>query len=126
MLIASGLLFIVSCSSLILEFWSLLFARCSLLSDHCWILYTCALFLFPCCSLLFAYCLFMLLSHFLFSKITYLFPFSFFCNKNCVLGINLTTQKPIRRRCFYPVDTRRRFNVYKTSIGRRRRRIDVL
>ena len=26
----------------------------------------------------------------------------------------------------YPVDTRRRFNVYKTSIRRRRRRIDVL
>ena len=25
----------------------------------------------------------------------------------------------------YPVDTRRRFNVYKTSIRRRRRRIDV-
>ena len=26
----------------------------------------------------------------------------------------------------YPVDTRRRFNVYKTAIRRRRRRIDVL
>ena len=26
----------------------------------------------------------------------------------------------------YPVDTRHRFNVYKTSIQRRRRRIDVL
>ena len=26
----------------------------------------------------------------------------------------------------HPVDTRRRFNVYKTSIRRRRRRIDVL
>ena len=26
----------------------------------------------------------------------------------------------------YPVDTRRRFNVYKTSIRHRRRRIDVL
>ena len=28
--------------------------------------------------------------------------------------------------CLVPVDTRRRFNVYKTSIRRRRRRIDVL
>ena len=27
---------------------------------------------------------------------------------------------------YHPVDTRRRFNVYKTSIRRRRRRIDVL
>ena len=27
--------------------------------------------------------------------------------------------------CFIPVDTRRRFNVYKTSIRRRRRLIDV-
>ena len=27
---------------------------------------------------------------------------------------------------YIPVDTRRRFNVYKTSIRRRRRRIDVL
>ena len=26
----------------------------------------------------------------------------------------------------YPIDTRRRFNVYKTSVRRRRRRIDVL
>ena len=26
----------------------------------------------------------------------------------------------------YPIDTRRRFNVYKTSARRRRRRIDVL
>ena len=26
----------------------------------------------------------------------------------------------------FPVDTPRRFNVYKTSIGRRQRRIDVL
>ena len=29
-------------------------------------------------------------------------------------------------KCEGPVDTRRRFNVYKTSIRRRRRRIDVL
>ena len=28
--------------------------------------------------------------------------------------------------CSNPVDTRRRFNVYTTSIPRRRRRIDVL
>ena len=27
---------------------------------------------------------------------------------------------------YFPVDTRRRFNVYKTSMRRRRRHIDVL
>ena len=32
----------------------------------------------------------------------------------------------VRAICCIPVDTRRRFNVYKTSIRRRRRRIDVL
>ena len=34
--------------------------------------------------------------------------------------------QPVTFGCAFPVDTRRRFNVYKTSTRRRRRRVDVL
>ena len=59
------------------------------------------------------------LSHFVIILVT-------ICNKLSYLpNMKPSTQLTHKNRSF-PVDTRRRFNVYKTSIRRRRRRIDVL
>ena len=46
--------------------------------------------------------------------------------KNCILCVQATQEWNEIGDNYHPVDTRRRFNVFKTSIRRRRRRIDVL
>lgn len=43
-----------------------------------------------------------------------------------MFGVNMKQGKIIRCKSFYPVDTRLRFNDYKTSMRRRQRHVDVL
>ena len=52
--------------------------------------------------------------------------YKLFCSHRIIFMNQLYPVSTLHNTLTYPVDTRRRFNVYKTPIRGRRRRIDVL